>query len=439
MSPFVRKLIPFLCASTLIAGWSYWQWSDTRAITFQNDDIFSLPSADLLEVDEQEIPNRADAFAKIAMLRGSRQIPPDHRGAVEYLGRALAIEPLRADLWLRLSRDFLFLRERDKARAALLRSDELDPVYPAQRMESAQMWALLNDKPHAIEVIKRVAKLDATARQDSIRTLLLMSIPSDESFSLIEGETLSKQEVTTLLPLLKTTDPIAMERLWQKIPAAYRDDPDFGNAAAVVFSNPIVFPVAEELWKKNSPAAKPFVLGADGPSLLLDNGNISRTPFDNNFYYGWQPFPRTTWVRSDWDGTLAADKDVATIRFGFSGTGAPTMQRDFEWLFYRFPLPVTTEPLFIGIDVLPDPPSDSICRLVVRADGVNYASAQSQWTVKDWQSLSVELPPAPRARMIELIFQRNRRGTGADNSSNVYMTGFTLEEGQQAPALGATP
>lgn len=434
MSHSPRKLVTFACAAALIAGWSFWQWKDTRAIASQNDEVFSLPSADLLEVNTKEIPNRVGAYSKIATLRGTRQIPPDHRGAVEYLGRALAIEPLRSDLWLRLSRHLLFLREKDKARAALLRSDELDPVYPEQRMEAAKLWALLGDKPHAIKLMTRIAALDSTARFDAIPTLHLLSVPSDELFTLIGGEKLPMQDVLDILPSLKTSDATVMEKLWRKIPATYRDDPDFANAAAAIYSSPVVYTVATQLWEKSSKTVTRNPIGSDGLVVFLDDPAMTRNVLNDSFYYGWQEFPRTTWVRADWDGARGEEKDVATVRMTFTGSGAPTMQRDFEWVFYRLPLPPTQKALMVSMEVFPNPASESICRIGARINGRGVGGTKTEWSREEWQTLSVVIPPSAETRLVELVFQRNRRGTGADASSKVYITGFKISEAAAPPA-----
>ncbi|MCC6547326.1 tetratricopeptide repeat protein [Candidatus Sumerlaeota bacterium] len=426
----IRKLVILCGASVLIVGWAFYQWRGAQAIAAQNEEVFSLSSADLLEVDTQSIPNRANAYVKMAALVGTRKIPPDHKGAVEYLGKALAIEPLRSDIWLRLTRHFLFLRDREKARAALSRSDQLDPVYPEQRMEAAQLWAMLGDRERAVAVLGRISALDALTRKESIRTYHLLSVPSDEIFTDIGGEKLSMAEVQDLLPQIKSADADSMKRLWAKIPAKYREDRDFANMAARLYSTPLIYPIVEEIWRKRSTDFVEIVVNG-APPILAENAGMTKDPLNGDFYFGWQEFPRTNWVRAEWVEGPTEGRNGASVRMTFSGSGVPTMQRDFEWVFYRLPLQPTAVPLAVSIDVLPSPATDSICRIGARINGRGFGSPQTKWNEQGWQTVTVVVPPAEEARVLDLAFQRNRRGTGADAASKVFMSGFRVEEAPQ--------
>ncbi len=397
-----------------------------------------MKQGELAQVSVAEIPPSAANYIRIARLKGSRQIPPDHAGAVEFFGLALQRTPLRSDLWVTLARHLFFLKRKGEAEAALRRSDVLDPVYPEQRLGAVQLWALMGERERGIELARQVAALDPPGRLEALRTLLLIGVPPEEAYSIIGAGEVPVGDLAEIMKNLKSGNPDTMRKLWAKLPPAAIEDARFRNAMAEFFASPMLDDVAATIWRRESSTVAAFPLPGSDTSLWLDNPSVDETPFTNRFYYGWQPFPLLSWVDGTWNRANSESGDRARIRMTFTGGGAPTIQRTLQWMFYRLPLPATAEPVSIRIPVMAEPPGDSVCRVSARIDGRVVNSAPSDWTRDGWQYLEVKIPASASPSLVELTVERQKRGAGADGSARVYLGGFEFVR-QDPPAPTDTP
>jgi hypothetical protein len=362
----------------------------------------------LLKLNPSSIPETTQAQVRHALLAGEERVPADFAAAEEHLQNALLHSPMRSLIWTHLAKYQLLQGQQDLARASLERADDLDPVFPQQRLQAAQLWALLGEQQRAIDLAQTIASLDETGRGDAARALRRLGVPPPEIFLKLDGPELPAEEMISLIDSLSANQPEERESIFAAIPGSLYGDEEFRKVAIESATDPVVYSTALALW-----AAEVGKLQDTGvPGLLLANPDLSADPFRNDFFLGWQPFPETYRADADWK----PGEVLLTYE-----TGRSQKLKTIDWRFYRMIVPPTEQALRVTLSVNLMPPERSLCTLSLRANQKTIRSNPSDWSTEGWQELEVELPPAGESRLVELTLSRERRATTNSSGGEVLM------------------
>src|SRR5690606_13520823 len=130
--------------------------------------------------------------------------------------------------------------KREVAGVSLRRSDELDPRYPTQRMESIKLWMLLGDVDRAVELARNVGLMDFELRIEMAKTLRMLGKTPAEIFQLLDGQELTIGQMTRFLSFLWSQSPARMCELFAQFPATMYQDIANRRAIAELAMRPLV-------------------------------------------------------------------------------------------------------------------------------------------------------------------------------------------------------
>ncbi len=342
-----------------------------------------------------DIPTTAEALRLRAQFREEKLFPADRAGAIADLRDALLIEPMRSGLWFLLSRNLLFTGDSSGARVALSRADELDPRYPRQRLRAIQLWSLLGERQKVEDLARDVSGLGQIYRLDAARQLVEMGLPVDRVYELVQSTELSPVERGELLERLRSRDRPALGRVFDAIPPAAWDTPDFRLAALARASDPLLYDVARRAWE-----AEGIELLDRADVIVYTNPDLAAPPFSSALALGWLPFAPRGGESGSWSapGLLHDDPHgVMAIRF------APPLREREVNLRYRFlRLPYrSAEPLLFRVRVRPTHPGQTSGWLLAAA-GETATRGRSVDLAEGWQELAVMLPPVAEPTMLEI-------------------------------------
>lgn len=430
LQDFNPKRFAILAAvAVALLAWGVWQYRRSEEREQWRVELDGANTRTLLALSPDLVPANVAYLKRVAALRSERLIPPDHRSAERLIARAIAMEPLRSDLWVRIARHFIFTGQPEKARAALRRSDELDPSFPSQRLEAVQYWALLNDRDRAIELARSIARLDPQGTDEATRALLRIAVPADEIFDIVNAAALTPARAAAILPEMRSGDMQVMRRLYQKLPANFLNDRAFRQAIAPFFAQPVMLAECQSLWNLERPGLQSVPLALDGP-LLVDNPELAISPFTNDFFFGWQALPASSAWSAFWNAPEGAANDVDDrLRITFDDV-VVTSDKKLDWEFYRLPLPPSKVPIIAEVTIRADPPESSQCRMLLRLDGITVGGERSDVSRAGWQQLTTIIPPSDSARLCELVLERNRRPGMLNHTSRVSIRRIAFQGGE---------
>lgn len=356
--------------------------------------------------------------------------PPNYAGSTAALGRALALDPLNSQDWLKLARQRLLTGRTEEARAALRRSDVLDPNFPGQRAEAIQLWAYLGDRDAAMHVAQGIARIDGEGRRTAARELLLSGFTPAEAFAGLNGPSHRGRELAQILSPLITRDTAASRALFAQLPGDVWDSPEFCAEMLPRLARPLLHKEALRAWHPGFRAMAPEAL----PRVGIVNASLRSRPFDDTTVLGWQQPPRGRNVASRYRSPKdsAAPGERGTIRLSYADTVENT-DATTAWRFYYLPVEAGTSTT-ITLKLKCFPPERSICRLVVRNAGRGWSSAPTDWTIEDWQDLAVDLPAQPNDAVFELSLERTRRGGSDSTRPEVTVAGFEVVAVEMPPS-----
>lgn len=349
--------------------------------------------------------------------------PPALAEARADLVAALGADPLDAKLWFALAENRALSGDRAGARAALARSDALDPHYPRGRLDSIGLWAALGEPERGLDAARRLGALGGRTRLAAARRLRETGFAPARIFEAFGAEGWSAVERLDLgeaVPPATLAESEALARFFD--PATGFDATEERDRAAGLFASP---PNAERmlaLWKAEQGAAgMGWMDGMDGMDGM--DAGLEAPPF-RDFRLGWQPPApplEAVWTPPR-DGSRYGSLELPLER-GWAKRG------EVRWVFQRFPLlagrggrvvvrvrqsPRTTAPMRIAAriaragDSANARPETETETETVRADSTALDDA--------WEEIALDLPAAEGPGLVELalVVLPPRGGTGGE-------------------------
>lgn len=406
-SPTIQKRVPPLlplgsvCAALAVA-WGGWQFA--RAV---ENSRWERAKADGPEAAYALPLEKTPESSDVRLLRGrfvSTDIfPADHPAAVGEFTRAVQLDPLSSLAWYELAKEEVLVNRPAEARAALERSDQLDPYYPRQRFGAIQLWATLGERERAITLARKIAGLGGEFRDTAAKKLLSLPMSPAEIHETLDFGSLQGMELADALVAVRAEDPERMAELWKRVDRARLT----GNGGALkkairIATDPFVYDAVVSVWKSQN-----SFLEFTKENYPVDNPNLARVPTLEAFPLGWQPLPGlppdqlVRWV-APVEGDLFPK---GFIQFTFT---ADRPEDTLRWTFYRFPVPVMTG-MDIEVDVRQIPSVSSTCSIQVMIGEEQVASAATSWAEEGWQALKLKVPPRVKGGVGELRLARSRR------------------------------
>jgi hypothetical protein len=399
--------------------WGVRQW-DTSWKTAEWHALAAFPKAETL-ADIPTPPNEPAAWLEMAGIYENVLFPPAYDQAALAYGEAIKLDPQRSAPWMHLARVKLLSGNVEQAQAALAQSDKLDPRFPSERAEAVQLWALSGDFEAALNLAKHIADIGPEGRRVASRELVLAGFGAEEVFDRLDAVHQRGRALAELVIPLITRDTDATRALLGKLPEDVWDDPSFARPMLQPLTRPLVHEYAMRAWDTSFRSG---TAGVGIPPVGLVNATLHARPFDDPRVLGWQAAPRGggVAVRHRDGKEVQAPDDRGVIRLTFTDTTA-NVDEELSWRMYRLPVAGGTA-MTIRAKVLLRPPDRSTCQLIARADGLAWRSGVSDWADEKWQTLEVTLPSAENDRIVELSFQRNRRGASDTTRPEIYIAGI---------------
>jgi len=416
------QLVRLGIASLLAAASVYWgvrQWDQSwktaewhaRAAFPKVETLNTLPTP----------PDEPLAWHRMGSILENVIFPPAYDQAAAAYAEAIKLDPQRSASWMQLARVKLLSGNVEQATAALAQSDKLDPRFPKERAEAIQLWALAGDYEAAMNLAKHITDIGPEGRRVASRELLLAGFGAEEVFDRLDAVNQRGRALAELVVPLITRDTSATRALLVKLPEEVWDDPSFARPMLYPLTRPLVHEYAMRAWDTSFRTSKE---GVGIPPVGLVNATLQARPFDDTRVLGWQPAPRGggVAVRHRDGKEVQAPNNRGVIRLTFTDTTA-NVDEELSWRMYRLPVASGTA-VTIRAKVLLRPPDRSTCQLIARAEGQAWRSGMSDWADEKWQTLEVTIPSAGKDRIVELSFQRNRRGASDTTRPEIYLAGI---------------
>ncbi|MCB2153395.1 hypothetical protein KQI84_00790 [bacterium] len=386
-----------LIAMAIVVGWSMSQASRMQTRIAWAEARRENPTA-VLERDEPA--PTADGNLLLANERGRILFPPDHQGAIESTRRALLLDPLESSAWMILAREKLLQNHMDEARAALSRSDELEPRYPGQRVEAIRLWSLLDEPNRAMELARQISLLGDEYAAAAAAELIATGREPSSVFKILRLDELPPDEKLMAARAMAAANPGAMAPVLATFTNAELADHDFGNQFVELLYSPMNIKEIERVWALHSTRL------IEEQGLLLADPNLTYPPFEHSFHLGWQQPMQSTTVISRWQPAESEIRDTgAHIEMQFTRSA----KEQIRWIFYRLPIPPDWSGT-IELRVRISPAASATCRLGTGRGGQARYSAPSDTTEEGWQWLRLPITATKSGRVADLIFERNFRG-----------------------------
>lgn len=420
------------CAASLVAilciGWAFFYYSPARETARWQR---KLRQTDLREVLEQEPPNNAPTLRSLARIHERNMFPPRYSQARRLLQQAITANPLQSVLWMDLARCEFFLGNPSTAKAALLRSDQLDPQYPSQRIEAIRLWHLLEEPERAKALAVRLGRVTGSAQISVIRELIASGYSPADVYELLRFATLAPDSLAALVRHLRVENSRLMNDLFRKIPASAYDHEAFRHEAIRIALNPLLPEVIHKAWRAEThvPAQPVGENENDEQSLLAVNLDLSSPAFSSALPLGWQNVSEVPWIAASWIAPTSPGSPLNSpghIRLVFDDSPArPTAP--FRWLFYRLIVPPDS-PLDVRADIQLLEPNRNVCRLAaVVNQRHSHRSLPASDRTSDWQALLVSLPPQSDWSLLELYLERKTLDSAQSGSYQVNLGRLALQ------------
>lgn len=429
----VSNATPFwtLCAAAAAALLCF-LWAISYALHARNIALSQarLSQADEKWMDGKAVPSRSSALRQLARLHEKNSFPPQYPSAQRHLKQAIQKNPLQSVLWMDLARCQLFSGKRDAAQASLLRSDELDPQYPLQRLEAIRLWHLLDQPERARTLALRLGRMTGSVQVGVIRELLASGYAPAEIYDLLRFATLAPDRLAEVLRHLRVDNAQFMQELFRKIPDTAYEDEIFRREAVRMALNPLVPEAIYKAWRVDSPAPA-HLLDPDGAMdtpMLAANLDLSTPAFSSALPLGWQNVSEVPWIAASWIAPTQAtvlQKDPGFIRLVFDDS-PERPSADYRWLFYRMIVPPDSE-LDISVRIrLLQENRNSCSLLAVANQRHSHRSASANDRVSGWQELKLSLPARSDWYILELHLERKTLDASQSGSHEVDLGGVVL-------------
>lgn len=295
-----KRLIPALIGCVLFLAWGIGRAREglereAAAEAYTEDPASLLEAAGPMPLPETHLL-RADLYS-------GRLFPPDHEAALQAAQEALIRDPLAPRAWLIAARENLLLGREDLARAALERSDQLEPHYPRRRLEAIRLWALLGEPERARENARRVSTLSQNYRLLAAQELLYAGLDAEAVFQTTRGEEMTAAERGELIAGIVSFEPGSLEKIVSLISADSFDDSAFRAELAELAIDENEADLLRRLWALEHPS-----LDSNAP-VLLSNTDLNSPPFSDPFPLGWHSPPDDSPFRIRWVGPARNDRN----------------------------------------------------------------------------------------------------------------------------------
>ncbi len=421
----------------LSAAWAFFQWRAAHEQLAWREFARTAPIATVTE--RSDFPDLPAANARLARFFADEVFPPDHERALQFLIRTVRADPQSSTVWFSIAREQLLLGRRVEARAALMRSDALDPHYPKHRFGAIQLWSLLGERDRAISLAQRFNELGGRFSIESGRQLKRIGMSPAEIFDALEFERETADRQVALLKEIQTGDREQMSASLEKIDVKTIGDTATRSAMARLASWPVAYEKALEVWRAESPE-----LLLVGGKLPADNLTLRQPPFAKDFYFGWQlpmigdkgkkkgeielpaegdPEFHSELQTESVEANVDAASDPSSTpkpggRFGVNvqwlappansmvlpgqiKATLPELETEwkYEWEFYRFPAPENVG-FEIQISCRNSLRANAVLKFQCFADGAAIQSAAADPLNDGWQVVQFKIPAAKTARLI---------------------------------------
>lgn len=355
-----------------------------------------------------EAPLFAD-FARLASLRSPDALiesgrtlehdlfPARYEEAGALYARAVAVDPLSAGAWFGLAHARLMRGEFDGARAALERSDELDPHYPRRRHASIAMWSALGEPERGLDAARRLARLGGRYRAEAGARLAEAGVPPATIARELTRDAgpLSEEDRVSLAEAIAPATASELEEVAGVLDLASVRDPEALGRAARLAADPLAFDLAFALIRARDPAAE--VLAG---RVAIANPTLARAPLDSGFPFGWLPLAARTGLEVRWSGPDGADGGGGALSISFS----PALRRE------DFRAPILRTPARAGggfrieVRMRQNPPQARPASLLARGgDGRALARAELRSITGASELLRLDVPASDRDETLELV------------------------------------
>jgi hypothetical protein len=375
-------------------------------------------------------PDTSNALRTLARIHERTVFPPQYAQARNHLQQAIVVNPLQSVLWMDLARCQFFSGNRSAAEASLLRSDQLDPHYPLQRLEAIRLWHLLDHPERAKALAIRLGRMSGSVRIGVIRELIASGYSPAEVYDLLRLAALAPESLATLLRQLRVENPGMMRALFQKIPDSAYEEESFRREAVRIALDPLVPEVIYKAWRMDTPSpAQPLGVeeSAENP-LLAANLDLSTPAFSSDLPLGWQNVPELPWIEASWIAPTPESflqREPGHIRLLFNDS-PERPSSDFRWVFYRMIVPPGWI-LEVCARIQSLQPDQHDCRIVaVVNQRHSYRSSLAEERISDWRELKLSLPARTEWFLLELLLERKTPKVSQSSSCQVNLGGFSL-------------
>ncbi|MCB2156795.1 hypothetical protein KQI84_18105 [bacterium] len=325
--------------------------------------------------------------------------PPRPNEAAEEFRRGLLSDPRRSVLWTRLAEAELYAGRIDVAQAALEQAALLDPVNPRRRRQAIRLWELAGRPADARKAARELAALGPNRLAEALDEVAVLGDTPEQAFKALGLSTVPPKERPALADSIdRIYGPGAFASIVEALPAEWLSDPALRHRTIVSALVPLRYEEARQLWLRDlEETGAPFELRK---GLIQPLTNDS-SPWDEARPLGWQPPPKGTGVRVEWQHDPEPRAVIEMDR---------NLGRRFQWNILRALAPPETA-VRVTAEVRVTPPANSDVILSVERGGDEkplriYASHE----IADWQDLTITVPPQSNGAVLSISLLRDQRG-----------------------------
>ena len=401
--------------AVVLAGWAWLQYQQARHVAVYQE--ASAPErVELLE--EVGPPPNATATLQVARTLGRDVFPADHQRALDLARLAATQDPLRSTVWLEVAREQLYLGNEDEARAALSRSDELDPRYPRQRLQAVRLWGILGEPERGLEIARRVALLGSQFRDDAGIEALASGYTIDEALAVVRFEEMDDEQLRRFLRSLHGELPAYSPVVWGRLSPERLKSPGLRLALGRMAMKPLQPEYLADLWALEGATPDPAT------GWLLQNPGLDQPPYSTSFPLGWLLPDERNRYRILWQEPTLDREGHIRIDLPISG------RLNLNYHAYRLLQPAG-ESARLTVNFQSAPPRPARLALNVRDSNTRepvHSVATSLEGLSETE-LTARIPSTGEARLLDVGIEWGTDGTtgSALNDPKLLITGIELE------------
>ncbi len=400
-------------------GWNFYKNQEIKEYASERRELGAEAyfSDESPEVVYPSVRNFSDA----ASFYADEYFPSDHERGVGLLNEAINLRPLRADLWMNLSRHQLFSGSEEEAVASLETANDLHPSNPVPRQQGIQILGLLDRDEDAEKLALQLSELDSQGRAEAARALRQIGYSPLEIF---EKLNLNQLEPDYLAGVLASASSSSVDHRRDLLEAVSNDllsevsiKREFVKLASI---EPIVYDQLFRIWRVNSQEMVPI---SSVSGMYIDNPDLLKNPLDNDFSLGWQELQERAWSDTRWyeETEESLETDVRGIYNLYVYADNLENRSNFSWPIYVLPVPPKTGPIEISLRLMVAPHTSTSCLMTVRANGRWENSRPVTWEDRRWKDLSMVVDPRDEGEVIEIRLRRVSNKAMYEDRINIWV------------------